>query len=350
MRYVVASHPFPADGGSRDNRYEVFRLSADGALTATGFEMQMGTLMAPDKPIVFTPDGKVGVVAQEDGSLGVFTLGPQGEPTVVHARLEGDFYADSVVMAPDGRQLYVLDVNFPVNGGGLFRLDIGCDGALSNEVKLTTTKLLHGGAWLPDGHTLALAASEVGASLPEQDLHLLDVGVEPPALLSSVVAFPDRDAIPSGVSVSPDGAWLALADNSMFAGSRVAFIRRQGQSLAPAIVVTVDNPLGVTFSPFTASGLLVSSDGSDAFRRFDLGDGGVTVASETLAYVHGRPQLPGAPVMVRRGALEGRLLIAEVDAIRQLQFLSDGGIADVSKTPASGVGSAQIVGGLGVTP
>lgn len=64
VRYVVASHPFPADGGSRDNRYEVFRLSADGALTATGFEMQMGTLMAPDKPIVFTPDGKVGVVAQ----------------------------------------------------------------------------------------------------------------------------------------------------------------------------------------------------------------------------------------------------------------------------------------------
>ncbi len=78
--------------------------------------------------------------------------------------------------------------------------------------------------------------------------------------------------------------------------------------------------------------------------------GSVFTVSAPISYVFGRPQLPGAPVMIERGPLTGRMLVAELDAVRQLQFETDGGLTDVSSTPAGGTGNAQILGTIGVVP
>ena len=42
--------------------------------------------------------------------------------------------------------------------------------------------------------------------------------------------------------------------------------------------------------------------------------------------------------------------LESLDAIRQLQFERDGGITDVSSTPAGLTGNVQILGTIGVTP
>ena len=53
--------------------------------------------------------------------------------------------------------------------------------------------------------------------------------------------------------------------------------------------------------------------------------------------------------MITRGPLEGRVLIAENVAVRQLQFTKDGAITDVSKLSYPS-GIPNIVGTIGVQP
>jgi hypothetical protein len=54
--------------------------------------------------------------------------------------------------------------------------------------------------------------------------------------------------------------------------------------------------------------------------------------------------------VIDRGSLNGRVLVPALSSIRQLQFEADGGIRDVSNTPASFTGSMQSIGALGVQP
>ena len=83
---------------------------------------------------------------------------------------------------------------------------------------------------------------------------------------------------------------------------------------------------------------------------FASGTGTFSFGATPLAYTHGRPQLPSPPLMLERGALRGRVLVGELDSVRQLQLESNGSITDVSKTPVSGTGSGQIIGAIGVSP
>ncbi|MEW5738259.1 MAG: hypothetical protein AB1938_05000 [Myxococcota bacterium] len=348
-RVVVASHPFPSDGGSKDDQYEVFTLSPTGTLTSTGQFFRMGRASAPDAPIVFTPDGKVGLVPQEDGTLGVFTLDQSGVATVVHAKYAGAFYAGKVLVDASGTLAWITDTNTQANGGGLYTVDIGCDGTLSNERYVLPGDFVAGAEWL-SGKTQLIAAARAFTGTPAmQDLHLVDLAGASPAVLASTTGFPDRDAIASTVSASHDDRWVAFADNGFSVGSRIGIFEKVGATLVSRQVLQTPNPLGVAFSPFGTWGLVVNSDTADHYRRLDFSGGAFSVGS-TINYVHGRPQLPAAPVMISRGALTGRVLIAELDAVRQLQFEPDGGITDVSKTPAGGTGSGQILGTLGVTP
>lgn len=349
-RFVVASHPFPADGGSKDDQYEVFTFSPTGALTPTGQFFRMGRASAPDAPIAFTPDGKVGLVPQEDGTLGVFTLDTAGTATVVHARYAGAFYAGKVLVDAAGARAWITDSNVQANGGGLYTVDINCDGSLSNERYALAGDGVTAAAWLSGQTQLAAAARAFTGSPSMQDLHLVDTSAATPAVLSSATGFSDRDALAATVTVSHDDRWVAFSDNGFASGSRVAIFEKTGSTLTGRQVLSTPNPMSVAFSPWGTGGLVVNSDGADHYRRLDFSGGAFSVASSPLPYVHGRPQLPGAPVMIARGQLTGRLLIAELDAIRQLQFEPDGGITDVSKTPAGGTGSGQILGTLGVTP
>ena len=113
--------------------------------------------------IAFRPDGRIGVVAQDDGTLGVFWLDDQGQPTVVHARYEGGFFAHRAVFDPvDPDLIYVLDNQFPENGGGIYAVRLACDGTVSSEQKILEAKLPSAIAF--DGDDCALLAAEQVAS------------------------------------------------------------------------------------------------------------------------------------------------------------------------------------------
>jgi hypothetical protein len=350
VRHVVVSHPFPPDGGSRDNRWELFSLSPAGVLTKTGTLFRMGRSSDGTSPIIFTADGRFGYVAQEDGTIGVFRI--DGDTvTVVDPGYTGGFSAGKLVMQPSGHQLWVTDFDTQGNHGGVYSVDIACDGTLMNEQYVLPGDNASAAVLAPDAATLLVASRSLAASPLDQDLHLVDVTQATPSVVTSTTGFPDRDAIPSTVTTSRDGTIIALPDNGYSVGSRIAFFTRAGNTLTAKAVVNTPNPYSVTFSPFGDVGLVVNSDGNDNFRRLTWNAAaGTFTVSAALAYVNGRPQLPSAPVMLTRGALTGRMLIAELDSVRQLQFQPDGGITDVSKTAASGTSSEQILGTIGVTP
>lgn len=347
-RAIVVSHPYPPDGGSRDDRYEVLRLEPDGGIIDTGQVFRMRRTGTPDSLISFVPSGRLGFVAQDDGTVGIFRLDAQGFVTVVDPAYQAGFYASTVYSDPTGAYLYVVDFNTINNGGGVHRVALACDGTPTTEGKVLTGNTPSKLAWLhaPAADRAVIAATSLGASAATDSVHLVALTPASATVLGSVAAFPLSDAISSHVAVSSDDQWVAVSDNGLFAGSRVALLSYSGGVLTPTTVVAVPNPLGVAWSPYEASGLVVSSDGADHFRAL-LRDGGV---SGPLPYTFGRPQLPGPPIVIERGELRGRVLIAELDAIRQVQFRPDGGITDVAKFVLSGTGSGKTIGTFGVAP
>ena len=350
-RAVAVSHPFPSDGGTRDNRYELFTLASDGTLSSRNVEFRMGRASVASGVITFTPDGKVGLAPQDDGSIGVFRLEADGGVTVVQAAFAPGFSAGQVLMDPSGTRAWVTDFNVQSNGGGLYAVDIGCDGTLSNAQRVLPGNNASAAAWLVPGSRAVVASRSLGTSPLAQDLHLADLDAG--TVLSSTTGFPDRDGVPPMVSVSADGRWVALPDNSYFVDpQRVAFFEVWNGALVSRQVLNITAPVGVAFSPFGNNGLLVQSDTADAYRAvsFNASTQAFSLASSPLTYTHGRPQLPGPPLLLERGALRGRVLVGELDSLRQLQFQPYGTLTDVSETPASGTGSAQIVGAIGVSP
>lgn len=349
-RRVVVSHPFPGDGGSRDNRWEVFTLSPSGTLTPTGTFFRMGRSTDPSSPIVFTADGRIGLAAQEDGTIGVFRFDGLNV-TIVHQAFTGAFSAGKLIMQPSGNRLWVLDFNTQNNGGGVYTVDIACDGTLSNEQYVLPGNNASAGVLLAAAQQLLVAARSLPSTPMMQDLHLVDISQPTPIVRTSTTGFPDRDAIAPTLWVSRDERFVAMPDNGFGVGNRIAFFERVGTVLTARQVVPTNAPMSVTFSPFADLGLVVNSDGADQFRKLTWNAAGSTFnVSAPIAYVHGRPQLPSAPVMITRGPLTGRMLVAELDAIRQLQFEVDGGLTDVSTTPAGGTGNEQILGTIGVVP
>ncbi|MGH7281015.1 MAG: hypothetical protein ACRELY_05790, partial [Polyangiaceae bacterium] len=69
-----------------------------------------------------------------------------------------------------------------------------------------------------------------------------------------------------------------------------------------------------------------------------------------ITYTHGAPQLPSFAALISRGALEGRVLVAENVGVRQVALEPDAGAVDVSFTSFDDGGLTSIVGVIGVDP
>jgi hypothetical protein len=68
-----------------------------------------------------------------------------------------------------------------------------------------------------------------------------------------------------------------------------------------------------------------------------------------ITYVGKEPQLPANGVLVDRGALRGRVYVAENEGVRQVRFEQDGRVTDLGLfSPGSGL--ENLVGAIGVTP
>lgn len=350
-RYVVVSHPY-GEGSAQATAYEVLALSAAGELTQPGitFEMRRAT----DGVISFTPDGEVGLLAQGDGTLGVFTLDAAGAPTVIAAAYDagGAFYATDVVMAPDGSHAYVLNGQWRENGGGIYRVAIECDGSLTYEGLVAAARLPNGLVFAPGQNTALLAAEDVLDSTAGDSAFALELGGTP-AVLGGVDAFGDAEAIVASVAITAGGDYFLIGDNSQFSGvpNRVAVVAVTGSSLAAVQVLTpLEDPFSIVASPFDDGALVVSGFGDAIFELdFDSANASRFSNAGELSYTGGAPQLPGDAVMIDRGPLRGLVLVSENQGVRRVRFTGGGVIEDLGLT-SFGTGVPAIVGAIGVQP
>jgi hypothetical protein len=348
LRHAVVSHPYLEDGAAATG-WEVLSLDGDGTLAATGTTFEMGR--ATGGAVAFTPDGAVGAAAQEDGSLGVFTLSEAGEVTVVESGWHGPGYAGAVVAAPDGGGFYVLDSQWRENGGGLYRVNIDCGGQVSDGGLVAAARLPYALAFAAGARAL-VAASDILDSGSGDDVHLVDLAGG--AVLAGADPFPDDEQIVASATLTADGAYLLIGDNNQYYSSeelknRVAVVRVEGASLSPVQTLTVEDPIALAVSPFDDAAIAVSGFGDAIFllaREAD-GDHPFSLAGE-VDYDGPAPQLPGPVASVERGSLRGHVLVAELLGVRHLVF-APGSVTDLGLV-ALGSGTAAITGALGIQP
>ncbi len=344
-RSVVVAHPYASSGAQAD-AWELLSLSATGELSRPGSTFTMGR--ANYGRVAFTPDGELGFAAQEDGSLGVFRVS-NGQVEVLHAAYDGSFYAHDVLMAPEGDHLLVLDVNFPNNGGGLYRVDIGCDGALVDRGKVSESRLAYAGAWL-DGDLVLAVRDLLGAPAEH---HVARVSWPVPALLSSSGAFPDDDAITAGFATTRNGAHVLVGDNSGFASvpNRVAVLKTAGGLGAVQVLPDIEDPFAIATSPTNDAAIVVSGFG-DAIFVLDYDPASASAPFSVrgeLAYVGAGPQLPGSVAPIERGSLDGLVLVSELSGVRRVRFGASATVTDLGLYDL-GDGMENIVGAIGVAP
>ena len=350
-RFVVVGHPYDAESNPAQD-YEVLSLSSAGDLATTGTHFTMGR--PADSTIVFTPDGALGFAVQDDGSIGAFAIDAAGAVTVLQSEYNPGFYATSLTMSADGTQLYVVDPNFPNNGGGVYRVGIACDGSLTDEGRLLESKSAQALLPLPGGDSLLAARGALGSV---GVAHAHRITLDPPALVQSVDVFGDDDAILSWATLTHDGKFALLGDNSAFSGvpNRVGVVEVTAGGLATTQVLSdIEDPYAIAASPFDDAALVVSGFG-DALWVLDYD----AAASEPFSvrgeveYVGGSPQLPGSLAMVERGALEGRVLIADIRGVFVVDFQPGAVVEDLGITTLGdgiGDGIEDIVVGIGVQP
>jgi hypothetical protein len=349
-RFAVVAHPYDA-GSNPSPAYEVLALSTSGALShAADFALGRAT----GGRIAFTPDGEIGVVAEEDGRLGVFRIADDGTPAVVTSSFQGSFYAGSVVIDPSGDRAFVLDPDTVANGGGIYEVDLACDGTPSDGGLLLATGNPGGIGFLDASHAV-VATRDIAGAAAGDDAVLLDLSATA-TLLGGVDAFGDDTAIVPDLALTADGLYALIPDDNAFSGNggRIAVVEI-GESLsARQLVGTVPDPPSIVASPFAGGGALVLSadqgntawwlkeDASNATAPFTL--------DSEVAWSGAGPQLPLVAVTIDRGALEGRVLIAENLGIRQVAFPSDGGKPVDAGLHSFGSGLQHITGALGVQP
>jgi hypothetical protein len=343
VRHVVVAHPFDS-AGMKANAWEVLDLQANGELSRPGHMFTMGRAFMGE--VAFTPDGKLGLAAQEDGSVGIFKLDAAGVPTVLHASFKGSFYAARIVVAPDGA-IYVLDSQWRENGGGIYELAIDCNDNVTDKGLVAASKL-PGSLTPTTGNHFVVAAADIGDSTMGKDVHLISLGG--PTVIASADAFADDMQIVGGSTLTADGSAFLVGDTNAYGDvpNRVAVVPIQGAQLGtPYMIANVEDPIALFASPFADKVLVVSGFGDALFTLTKTS--GMYAASGELTYQGAKPQLPGGAVMIERGSLNGLVLVAENLGVRRVEMFAAGTIVDRGLF-SLGSGLVNTTGAIGVTP
>ncbi|MEM6730227.1 MAG: hypothetical protein AAF658_01655 [Myxococcota bacterium] len=365
-RSVVVSKPYRSDGTAA-NLYETLTLTRDGSLLRDDQFFVMGR--SNFEQIVFTPDGRLGFSPQDDGTLGVFRVNDTGAVEVLHTAYDAGGYVSRLVMHPEGRFIYGLKTQGSFDDtftGAIYKVAIGCDdtlentGALLRGISITQMTFIPGRA-----DRFLVTAKRVTSSKEGHHVHLFETDGDSAALRAGVRVWRDDDALPSAISISNDGSFAVLTDDSFTApaGGRVAFIRVDVEnsrldSYGPPLSgepgdVTVA-PTEVVFAPDDSAALMVQSYPVDAFRliSYDPRDAQspARIGSE-LDYAFRSPQLPDVAVGIERGALWGTVVASELISVRVMRFDALGGVEDVDRFALGGGDDIdEIIGSLGVQP
>ncbi len=347
-RYVLGAKPY-GPSGQASTKWEVFALSSAGALSRPGTVFEMGRAFMGE--VAFTPDGALAATAHDDGTIGLVRLSSSGVPTVVHARWDdgGTFYANSVTFSRDGSKLWVVDLNWPNNGGGLFRIDVACDGSLSNVTKMVSSKLAKNMVFNASGTRAFIPAVEIDGRAAQAFLFDPATG----AATSAATAFADNDAIVSHGTWTTDGRFALIADNSAFSGipNRVGVFSVSATTLTGVGVISgFEDPIQVLPSPFDDGALVVTGMGDSVHFLSRASSGSQPFSNGGQpTYVGGRPQLPSGAALIERGSLKGQVLIGELSGIRRMKFTGAGGVTDQGLF-STGTRIEDSLGAIGVQP
>ena len=351
-RWVVTSLPYDSGAGQADT-WTALPLTSGGDLLDAGAPFSMGR--ATGGELVFTPDAEVGLVAQDDGSLGVVLFpGGDGEPEVVHARFSGEFYASGVVMDPSGERAWVVDGNWVENGGGIYEVSIDCeDGTLTDEGLVEPSKLA-ADLLLPRGRLdrAILVADDATGSEPGDDAFLLD-WPSPDGAMTGADAFGDDEAMVSDAALTSDERYALIGDFSVFSGlpNRVAVVALDGDALAPVQVLDdLEDPVALVPSPFDDAAMVVSGYANALFvLDYAADDDPPFLDAGEPGYDGASPQLPSAAALLARGPLAGTVVVAENQGLRLARFEGDGTVTDLGLLEL-GDGYEFITGAVGVQP
>jgi hypothetical protein len=319
-RFVVVGRPAVPD-------YQVLVLSESGELSATEHTFTMGE--ANDVPIAFTPDGRIGIAVQDDGSLGVFTLAADGTPTVIDPAFQPggnmEFYASDVIMSPEGDHVITVSQNWPEDGGGLYRVDLDC---ATGTLTLVGKQIESKNAWsvlsLGVGRW-AIAGKGAGGVEDGTEVHDIREG-DPWTRAGGAEAFPHEDAIMDGFAAARDGSFLLVGDTASFIPEPnvVSFVGVDATGFeAKGTPVEVEDPYAILVGPSSRVALIASGFG-DALLVADVdptAEEPISIRGE-VDYVT-NPQLPGKMTMVRRGDLDGLVLGSDVGGVRIVRFVDD---------------------------
>jgi hypothetical protein len=304
--------------------------------------------------VQWSPDGSLGVVAQADGSLGIFTVDEDLNVSVVETRWDGGFYAGNVWFDPSGERAYVVDGNWEESGGGVWEVTFDCStGAPETVGRILAARNPSTYLPLPDDPDRALLTGfRAPGGEPDHALSLLDRTSH--SALSSADLFPYEDPIPSDTALldTSEGGLVVVGDNSLFAGAsnRIAAAWISGDTLVPAGDLELEDPVSLAASPF-GDALLVSSGFGDTLAHVRLGADPEAPLEPAGAptWRGARPSLPADLVVIRRGSLEGLVLLSELEGVRRLRFSPGGDLEDLGLSPAAG-GYVGIMGAIGVQP
>ncbi|HEY3445089.1 MAG TPA: hypothetical protein VGK67_01950 [Myxococcales bacterium] len=346
-RKIVVAHPFKDDPANnyKAKSWDVLDLSATGVVTQPNPRVTLTMGRANWGEMVFTPDGEIGVAAQDDGSVAEVKFDEGGNVQVLQTGFTGPFYGEKVVMDPSGERFYVLDREVDTVGGGVYAVKIGCDGTLTNEGKVF-------GATMPGGldfpSALAgkafVAGKRVLASPGLTNSHLLAwaAGAKP-TRVASVAAFPDDAAIVSDARVMPDGKWALVSDS---AEGRVAVVELQASAVvATQVLSPFSDPQQIVVSPYGNAAAVLCSMSDSLWRlSFDSSKASPFAIGNKITTVQ-----PGAAVRLAQGGLSDRVFIAELEGIRQVQFAADGTMTDLGLTKFL-AGYEAISGAMGIQP
>ncbi len=363
-RAIVAARPY-LDDGSPGTSYEVFTLDLQGVVMSTGRDFDMGR--AIDGKIHFTPDGEVGVVRQEDGSLGIFKLDANHNVTVIDPGYVGlqakvnpsqARYFSTVTMLRDGSGLIATNGSWRNVGGSVWYIPLDCvTGLPGQEVQIAESKLarhvqqLHGN----DGQ-LVVASHDILAPMVREDAHLLDIHAPTmPTLLGSARIFMDDDATMTAMAISENDKHVLLGDSNLFGGPttnhRVGVFEITPNGLiARNIISDILDPADIVVSPHHNAAIVSSFEGNKLVV-LDYEPNNVTTPFTPNGEVRttNATLLPSTMVMVRRGALNGVVVVAENTGIRTLQFMPSGDVLELHQANF-GQDLSDIIGAIGVQP
>ena len=351
QQFVVAALPFDSQGSEAGN-YQVLKFTpATNGLEVVSKFILDGPLT--EGRIAFTDDGEYGVVPLKNGNLGVFQLDcVSGAATVI----AGNFTCPDFVKNPV-RDSLTRDQFWVSSDRAVYSLRI--DRANASVVVDETPYLA---AYIPatfqflDG--LGADQQQVLMTIHSGVVNLIDWPTK--QILATASGWPRlHQPIVSDACVLGSGAerHLLMLDDDQFAanGNTCGIVRLSGLgSAAPAItrvqvIPKLVDPSGIACSPFHNAAVISTGQGNSLVRiSYDPSDAKVPFANAgPVPYTGGGPQLPGTVAAASAaGASPGRVFVAELSGVRQLQFQAGGSVTDLGLF-SFGSGTGNICGGIG---